>query len=78
MIDCDRSMERKDLRKDVNREKGVERERGQEGKKDRGVKIFHSLRVTSPMHTHTTTALECGHLLLQVAIKLLFPTRTIT
>ena len=27
MIDCDNSMERKDLKKDVNRKKGVERDK---------------------------------------------------
>jgi len=61
MIDCDKSMERKEMRKVVDRKKGVERKDRKERKKDRGVKTFHSLRVTSPMHTRTTTALECGH-----------------
>ena len=47
------------------KEKGEERKGKKERKKDRGVKTFHSLRVTSPLHT-STTALECGHLPLQV------------
>ena len=67
IIDCDKSMERKDLRKDMNRKKGVEREIKDEGEgKARGVETFYSLRVTSPMYTHTTAALECKHLPLQV------------
>ena len=39
MIDCDKLMERKDLRKEVKRKKGM-REKRQEGKKSRGVKLF--------------------------------------
>jgi len=50
MADCDKFMERNDLRKVVYWKKGVKRER-REGKKDKSVKNFHSLRVTSPMHT---------------------------
>ena len=52
------------MRKVVNKKKGVEREKEQEGKKDRGVKTFHSLLVTSSTHKRTTAALERGYLLL--------------
>ena len=38
MIDCDKLIERKDLRKVIKRKKDVGK--GQEGKKDRGVKTF--------------------------------------
>ena len=64
MIYCDKPTEREDMRKVVYKKK--EGEKGQEGKKDRDVKKFHSPRVTLPMHTRRTTALECGHLPLQV------------
>ena len=40
--------------------------RRREGKKNRGVKTFRSLRVTSLVHTRTTTVLERGHLPHQV------------
>ena len=61
MIDCDKLIERKDLRKVVNRKKEAKRGK-QEGRKDRDVKTFHSLRVTLSMDTRTTAALECEHL----------------
>ena len=44
MIDCDQLTERKDMRKILNRKKGVKREKTR--KKKRGMKNFHSLCVT--------------------------------
>ena len=43
MIDCDKLIERKDLTKVVKRKKGVEREKGQNGRKMGGVKTFSLL-----------------------------------
>jgi len=65
MVTCDKSIERKNLRKVVNRKKGVKREKIGGGE-DRGVKFFYSMRVASTMHMRTTAALECLHLPLQV------------
>ena len=67
MIECNKSVDGKGLGKVVNKKR---RARG-----GSGVKTFHCLCVTSPMHTRTTAALECGHLPLQVRpLKLLFLT----
>ena len=60
MIDCDELIERKGLRKVVNRKREVKREKTR--KEKQGVKTFHSLRVTSPTNARTTAALECEHL----------------
>jgi len=59
MIDCDKLMERNDLRRVVNK-KVVVTERT--GKKERGVcKLSHSSRVLWLVHTRTSAALERGH-----------------
>ena len=66
MMDCDKLIEKKTWGELSTRGKEwSEREKGQEGKKERGVKKVHSLRVTSPTHTRTTAGLEGGHLPLQ-------------
>lgn len=65
IIDSDKLMERKVLRKVVyGRKEGVKREktRRKEGKKNRGVKTFHSLGITSLVHARTTEASVCGHI----------------
>ena len=61
MMDCDKLIEKKTWGKlSPTRKEWSEREKGQEGEKDRGAKNFHSLRVTSPTHTRTTAGLEGG------------------
>ena len=55
IIDSDKLMERKVLRKVVYG-------RRQEGKKNRGVKAFHSLGITSLVHARTAEASVCGHI----------------
>ena len=72
MIDCDELRESKVLRKVVDRKKEVRGEKARE-RKNRGVKTFHSLRVTSSAHTRTAAALE-WHLPPSAAVKLLFLT----
>ena len=62
--------ERKVLRKVVDRKKGERGEKARE-RKNRSVKTFHNLRVTSSVHTRTAAALE-WHLPPSAAVKLLF------
>ena len=65
MIDCDELIERKDLGKVVNRERGAKQGKDRKERKAWSVKNFHRLRITSPIHTHATV-LEYGHLRYQV------------
>ena len=58
-------IERKVLRRVMNRKEGRKRGKDKERKK-RNEKVFHSLRITPPVHTDTTGAFECGHLPHQV------------
>ena len=74
MIDRDELIEKKVLRKVLNWKKGVKGEK-QGGKKNRGMKTFHSLCLTFLVHTRTTVTLECGDLPHQsTTIEPLFPT----
>ena len=74
MIDSDKPMERKVSRKVVyGRKEGVKGERRQEGKKNRGVKTFHSLGITSSVHMYHCSLRVRAHPALSVVIKLLFP-----
>jgi len=59
MIDYAELIERKDLRKVVNQKKG--NKQGKMKRKEKQVKAFHSMRVTSRMHTRTAAALECWY-----------------
>ena len=60
MIDCDKVDERKDFEESCEQEE----RRDKKGKKNRGVKTFHSLRVLWLVHALTSAA-----------IKLRFPTQ---
>ena len=63
--DCDELIERKDLGKVVNRERGAKQRKERKERKTWSLKTFHRLRITSPIHTHATV-LENGHLRYQV------------
>ena len=57
MINCDELIERKIMRKVVDRKKGAKWEKTRR-KKERGVKCFHSLRAASLVRTRVTAALQ--------------------
>jgi len=61
-------MEGKVFWKVVNRKKRGEARKGQEGKKNRWEKYFHSLRIPPLAHTRTNAALECYDLPLQARL----------
>jgi len=74
MIDCNELIERKSLEESYQQEETCEAKKGKKERKT-GVKTFHTLLVTPPVHVCTTVALDCGNLPHQSeAIKLLFPT----
>lgn len=65
MINSDKWIEKKNSSKSCQ-QGDMSRARKDWKERKTGVKTFHSLRVTLPMHKRITATLECGHLPLQV------------
>ena len=57
MSNCDELIGREDVRKVVSWEEGEKGGKDRKEMRGMGVETFHSLRITSAMHTRTTAAL---------------------